>query len=249
MTGSVGADARQHDTAASPLTVLRLGRREYGETLALQEQLQAAVIAGADDHLLLVEHDPVITLGRGGDARHVLTPAAPIVRVNRGGDVTYHAPGQLVGYPIIALARVGCDVHRYLRLLEETLIAVAASFGVAAARRDRFTGVWVGNDKLAAIGVGIRRWVTMHGFALNVRDLRAGFAAIVPCGLAGTGVSSLEQCTGVVPALADVEARTIAAFRRTFRYDDLEARADDPVGPRATDAAAAGNRAAHGVAP
>lgn len=209
------ADARG---ARRELTVLRLGRRAYAETLELQRHHQAEVLAGGVDRLILVEHEPVITLGRGGDERHVLAAIAPVMRVNRGGDVTYHGPGQLVGYPILDLARVACDVHRYLRQLEAALIAVAASYGAVATRREGLTGVWVGNDKLAAIGVGMRRWVTMHGFALNVSDLRHAFAAIVPCGLAGTGVTSLEQLVGAAPALADVEHRTVEAIRRALGY-------------------------------
>ncbi len=208
------------------LAVARLGRREYGAVLAYQRRCQSAVLAGAVDRLILVEHTPVITLGRGGDERHVLAAAAPVVRVNRGGDVTYHGPGQLVGYPIVDLARIDCDVHRYLRALEATVIAVAAAYGVAATRRPGFTGVWVGNDKLAAIGVGIRRWVTMHGFALNVRDLRGAFAAIVPCGLAGTGVTSLEELTGGAPAIAEVEDRVVEAFASELRYGRVRAAAD-----------------------
>ena len=198
------------------LRVASLGRREYGDALALQERLRDAVIAGADECLLLVEHPPVITLGRGADETHVLVEAAPVVRVSRGGDVTYHGPGQLVGYPILDLTRRRSDVHRYLRDLEAVLIAVVARFGVAAARRPGFTGVWVGNDKLAAIGVGVRHWVTMHGFALNIADLRAPFAAIVPCGLAGTGVTSLEQATGCRPAMDAVEAAVVDAFCEVF---------------------------------
>ena len=200
------------------LRLARLGRRDYAQVLALQERLRDGVIAGAAECLLLVEHPPVITLGRGGDERHVLERSAPVVRVNRGGDVTYHGPGQLVGYPILHLGRRGCDVHRYLRDLEAVLIAAAARFGVVATRRPGFTGVWVGTDKLAAVGVGIRHWATMHGFALNVADLRAAFAAIVPCGLAGTGVTSLEQVSGRRPAMDEVEATVVAAFGDVFGY-------------------------------
>jgi len=212
MAASVAAPSAP--AGAPVLRVERLGRRPYDDVLALQRSLQERVHGGAPDHLLLVEHWPVITIGRGGDARHVLAPRAPVVRVNRGGDVTYHGPGQVVGYPIVDLARRGRDVHRYLRDLEEALIRVAAGFGVRAGRRAGLTGVWCGNDKLAAIGVGIRRWVTMHGFALNVADLRQDFAAIVPCGLAGMGVTSLEEQTGTRPPLAAVEdavARALAA--------------------------------------
>jgi lipoyl(octanoyl) transferase len=209
------------DAGSRVLRVERLGRRDYAEVLALQEGVRAAVIAGAPDCLLLVEHPPVITLGRRGDERHILVREVPVVRVSRGGDVTYHGPGQLVGYPIVDLARHGADVHRYLRDLEAVLIAASACFGVCAGRLPGLTGVWIGTDALAAIGVGIRRWVTMHGFALNVADLRAPFAAIVPCGLAGTGVTSLEQAAGCRPAMTDVEAAIIEAFSAIFSYDDL----------------------------
>ncbi len=205
----------------SPIEVRRLGRRDYQEVLALQEEARAQVLAGGPEQLLLVEHDPVITLGRRGDLRHVLTPAAPVLRVSRGGDVTYHGPGQLVGYPILNLNLRGRDVDRYLRALEDVLIAVAARFGVTARRRRGFTGVWLGNDKLAAIGVGIRHWVTMHGFALNVADLRREFSAIVPCGLAGIEVTSLAQATGGCPLLADVEALVIDEFLRVFGPMDI----------------------------
>lgn len=200
----------------SPIEVRRLGRRDYEETLVLQEEARSQVIDGGPEQLLLVEHAPVITLGRRGDMRHVLSPVAPVLRVSRGGDVTYHGPGQLVGYPILDLARRGRDIDRYLRALEDVLIAVAGRFGLAARRQRGWTGVWVGSDKLAAIGVGIRRWVTMHGFALNVADLRAEFSAIVPCGLAGIGVTSLAQATGRCPALVDVEALVIDEFLRVF---------------------------------
>ena len=198
------------------IEVRRLGRRDYEETLAIQEEARERVIAGEPERLLLVEHPPVITLGRRGDARHVLVPSAPVLRVSRGGDVTYHGPGQLVGYPILDLGRRGRDVDRYLRSLEDVLIAVARRFALPARRKRGFTGVWLGNSKLAAIGVGIRHWVTMHGFALNVADLRAAFAAIVPCGLAGIGVTSLEEATGQCPAMADVEALVVDEFQRVF---------------------------------
>lgn len=200
----------------SPIEVRRLGRLGYEEALAVQEEARAQVIAGAPEQLLLVEHPPVITLGRRGDMRHVLERRAPVLRVSRGGDVTYHGPGQLVGYPILDLNRRGRDIDRYLRALEDVLIAVARRFGLTARRQRGFTGVWLGNAKLAAIGVGIRRWVTMHGFALNVADLRSEFAAIVPCGLAGIGVTSLAEATGHCPTMADVEALVVDEFLRVF---------------------------------
>ena len=204
------------------LRIERLGRRDYGETLALQTARRDAVLAGAPDHLLLVEHLPVITIGRGGDERHVLRRSAPVVRVNRGGDVTYHGPGQLVGYPILDLARRGADVHRYLRELESMLIDVAGAFGVRAERCPGRTGVWIGNDKLAAIGVGVRRWVTMHGFAINVADVRDAFAAIVPCGLADSGVTSLSAASARTIDLGAVEQAVCEAFRARFGYTVAE---------------------------
>ncbi|HEY2386914.1 MAG TPA: lipoyl(octanoyl) transferase LipB [Candidatus Binatia bacterium] len=212
--------ARPAETAR-PLCIERLGLRTYGETLALQTARRDAVLAGAPECLILVEHPPVITLGRGGDERHVLQRTAPVVRVNRGGDVTYHGPGQLVGYPILDLDRRGRDIHRYLRTLEAVLIDVAARFGIAAARCEGRTGVWVGNDKLAAIGIGVRRWVTMHGFALNVDDLRPAFRAIVPCGLADAGVTSLGEGAGRAVAMAEAEAAVSEAFCREFGYDQV----------------------------
>lgn len=218
MIGEAAAPNRTAAAEAAPLSVLRLGRRAYDAVLALQQEQQAAVLAGAPDRLLLVEHEPVITLGRGGDARHVLAARVPVLRVNRGGDVTYHGPGQLVGYPILDLARRGQDLHRYLRDLEAVLIGVAARFGVRGERRPGLTGVWVGEAKLAAIGVGVRRWVAMHGFALNVADLRREFGMIVPCGLAGTGVTSLEEASGRRPSMAEVEEVTADVFASTFGY-------------------------------
>ncbi len=241
LDGAAPAPAGNHRS----LAVQRLGRRAYADALALQHTAQAEVLAGGGDRLILVEHEPVITLGRGGDERHVLAPTAPVVRVNRGGDVTYHGPGQLVVYPILDLARLACDVHGYLRRLEAIVITVAASFGIVAGRRPGFTGVWVGNDKLAAIGVGMRRWVTMHGFALNVRDLREAFAAIVPCGLRGTGVTSLEELTGSAPAMAEVERRTIEAVRRELDYQVIS----DVVAADSAAAAPATNRGGEGARP
>jgi len=203
---------------ADDLRVLWRGRERYEATLAFQRDLQAEVAAGQRDCLVLVEHEPVITLGRRADPRHVLHADAPVVRVSRGGDVTCHGPGQLVGYPILDLSRRGRDVHRYLRDLESMLMGVGMRYGVRTERRVGMTGVWCGEDKLAAIGVGLRRWVTLHGFALNVADMRRAFAAIVPCGLQGTGVTSLEQATGGCPALSEVARVVEEEFRATFGY-------------------------------
>jgi lipoyl(octanoyl) transferase len=186
-----------------PLEVRRLGMMPYDEALALQRQLVEERRADAiPDLLLLVEHPPVLTLGVRGDGgrSHILaTPEAlasrgiEVFETGRGGDITYHGPGQIVGYPIVNLKPDRCDVHRYVRDLEEVLIRVAADYEIAAHRIDGLTGVWVGQEKLAAIGVRISRWVTSHGFALNHTTNLSHFGLIVPCGIADRGVTSLAE--------------------------------------------------------
>lgn len=184
----------------SPLYVIDLGRMEYDTALELQEGAVAAVAEGRlPDLLLLVEHSPVYTFGRGGREEHLLASpeelarqGATVRRTARGGDVTYHGPGQLVGYPILDLGRQGRDLHRYVRGLEEALIRTLAEFGVPGARLPRLTGVWVGEAKIAAIGVAVRRWVSYHGFALNVSVDLERFGAIIPCGIPDRGVTSLH---------------------------------------------------------
>src|SRR5262249_48277250 len=152
------------------LRCIDLGLMEYSQALAVQEDLVQRHGRGeGGDTLLLLEHPPVFTLGRGGNEKNVRTPRhVPVYRVSRGGDVTFHGPGQLVGYPILDLHNHGRDVHAYLRLLEAVLIAVIAEYGISAHRKDGLTGVWVGERKIASIGVGVRRWIAFHGFALNV---------------------------------------------------------------------------------
>jgi lipoyl(octanoyl) transferase len=186
------------------LEVRRLGRVPYGEGLALQERLVAERQAGRiPDTLVLLEHDPVFTLGRNARAENMLFPEAElrargfeVFETGRGGDVTYHGPGQIVGYPILSLAPDRCDVHRYVRDIEEVLIRTCADYGVAASRVPGMTGAWVGQQKIAAIGVRIARWVTSHGFAFNVGGDLAPFGLIVPCGIRGRGVTSLERALG-----------------------------------------------------
>jgi lipoyl(octanoyl) transferase len=177
------------------------------------------------DQLLLLEHPPVITLGvkSRNDRSHVV--AAPdqlaaegveVFETGRGGDVTYHGPGQLVGYPILDLRPDRCDVHRYVRDIEEVMIRTAASFGVVAARVPGLTGAWVGEEKLAAIGVRIARWITSHGFAFNVNTSLEHFKFIVPCGISDRGVTSLQKLLGQRVPMKDVEDALEAAFRQTF---------------------------------
>src|SRR5262245_56493621 len=186
-----------------PLEVRRLGLVPYVEALTLQRQLVEERRADAiPDVLLLVEHPPVLTLGVRGDGgrSHILaTPEALTVRgievfeTGRGGDITYNGPGQIVGYHIVDLKPDRCDVHRYVRDLEEVLIRVAADYGIAAGRIKGLTGVWVGDEKLAAIGVRISRWITSHGFALNHTTNLSHFNLIVPCGIDDRGVTSLYR--------------------------------------------------------
>jgi len=207
------------------LEVRRLGVVPYAEALALQRALvEDRRAERIDDTLLLVEHLPVITLGVKGDGGRSHILAAPqqlaargidVHETGRGGDVTYHGPGQIVGYPILDLKPDRQDVHRYVRDLEETLIRVVAEFGVTATRVKGLTGVWVGGEKLAAIGVRIGRWITSHGFALNVRTNLDEFALIVPCGIADRGVTSLEQL-GVAARQSEVEDAIVRHFSAVF---------------------------------
>ena len=224
----------------STLDVRRLGLVPYREALALQRALVEDRRAGRiDDTLLLVEHPHVITLGVRGDGgrSHVLAASEAlaaagieVLESGRGGDITYHGPGQIVGYPVIDLNPDRRDVHRYVRDLEEVVIRVAADCGVAAGRNAGLTGVWVGQEKLAAIGVRISRWVTSHGFALNGTTDLDGFRLIVPCGIADRGVTSLARLTGrtvdrrhvedrIVTHFCDVFARTPAAASTVNRAD------------------------------
>lgn len=196
---------------------------EYEQALALQESLVRQRCQGeGGDMLLLLEHPPVFTLGRGADDRHVLTPQqTPVHRVSRGGDVTFHGPGQLVGYPILDLTAHGRDVHAYLRSLEAVLIETLATYGLETQRKPGLTGVWVGERKIASIGVGVRRWITYHGFALNVDPELAYFAAIVPCGLTGVRMTSMAECLGCSVSVADIKACVAEMFARRFGYEEI----------------------------
>jgi lipoyl(octanoyl) transferase len=204
----------------------------YADGLLLQAQLVAERQAGRiPDTLLLLEHEPVFTLGRNARRENVLFPEAElrgrgfdVHEVGRGGDVTYHGPGQVVGYPIVDLSPDRCDVHRYVRDLEEVIIRTCRSYGVDAARVPGLTGVWVGDEKIGAIGVRIARWVTSHGFAFNVATDLAPFGLIVPCGLSGKGVTSLERLLGRPPALDAVADRLAVDFAAVFDREALPSR-------------------------
>lgn len=185
----------------------------YAEALRIQEQLVAEVQQGGEEALLLLEHLPVYTLGAGGSAENVLDPELKPVRVNRGGDVTYHGPGQLVCYPILDLSLRGRDLHRYLRFLELLLVEICADLGVACHTVPGRTGVWTGNGKLASIGVGVRRWVSMHGFALNVSRDTAPFSRINPCGMPNCRITSLSLELGEELFVGDLKEMVASRFQ------------------------------------
>lgn len=197
------------------LRVERMGRVAYGPMLELQRQRHRDVLAGeVDDTLFLLEHEPVITLGRNSGDGHVLASRDRLVakgvelfETGRGGDVTFHGPGQIVGYPIVHLREQERDVKRFVTCLEEIMIRTAADFGVDAGRIDGLRGIWANEAKIGAVGVRIANWTTMHGFALNVSTGIDGFALIVPCGLHGRAVTSLAEQTGESIALGQVEER------------------------------------------
>jgi len=209
MMGIATPASSEHTTRH--LEVRRLGRIPYAEGLELQARLVAERQAGrVPDTLLLLEHDPVFTLGRNARAEHVLFPEDALRA--RG----FHGPGQVVGYPILDLAPDRCDVHRYVRDLEEVMIRALADYGVAASRVAGMTGTWVGERKVGAIGVRIARWVTSHGFALNVSTDLAPFSLIVPCGIRGRGVTSLEMLLGHPVPIAEAADRLAVHLAAVF---------------------------------
>jgi lipoyl(octanoyl) transferase len=227
---------------AQKLTIARCGVVDYRVALELQNALVTARMREAiGDVLLLLEHPHVYTLGRGADERYLLAPPAgvEIHRVSRGGQVTYHGPGQLVAYPILKLEGVERDVSRYLRKLEQVIINALAACGIASARREGLTGVWVGTEKIGSIGIGLRRWVTLHGLALNVTSDLSFFERIVPCGITDcrmTSVTSLGHPEIPVAACADLIEQEFAAI---FEYGEVR-RADPGEFPGVTDAVGAG---------
>ena len=220
----------------SYLDVRWLGRIEFARALALQEEI---VTKKREDHsmldeLLLLEHEPVYTIGRTPDRSSLSAPGSrpsrdagsrsthlphPLFSINRGGQATYHGPGQLMGYPIIDLRRCGQDLHKYLRWLEQLLIDLLAQYDIVAQRRKSLTGVWVENRKIASIGVGVRHWITMHGFALNVCGDLSPFDHIVPCGISNVTITSMERETKRAFTVAEVAEAIETLARR--RLSDL----------------------------
>jgi lipoyl(octanoyl) transferase len=229
-----GATASQE--LLPPMCVRWLGRMEFAPALALQEEIVARKREdhSVTDELLLLEHEPVYTIGRTPDRSSLSAPGSrqrrdgeldsthlphPLFSINRGGQATYHGPGQLMGYPIINLRRCGQDLHKYLRWLEQLLIDLLAQYDIFARRRESLTGVWVENRKIASIGVGVRHWITMHGFALNVCGDLSPFNHIVPCGITNVAITSMEKETQRAFTIAEV-AQTIEGLARR-RLSDL----------------------------
>lgn len=241
--------AGRDDGKAARLLVVPLGTLPYAAALDLQRAIARARISGDidDDVLLLVEHPPVVTLGRSSKDAHLVASDALLeargverFEVDRGGDVTFHGPGQLVGYPILDLKRHKQDLHWYLRQLEESLIVALRDFGITATRNAGYTGVWVDDRKLASIGVHARDWVTWHGFALNVTTDLGYFDLMVPCGIADVVMTSVERelledaggtCLAPSPALGDdVREAVVRSFGQVFGRRAVRTSLDD-IGP------------------
>ena len=213
------------------LVYLDVGRRDYARTLELQRRLveQVAADPRRRAYLVLVEHDPpVITLGRRGGAEHVLASAAELAAAgievhesSRGGDVTYHGPGQIVGYPIVALETRGRDVHRYLRDVEQVVIRTLGRFGIEGVRREGLTGVWAGDRKIAAVGIAVRRWVSYHGFALNVSVDLSRFETIVPCGLNDKSITSMAELLDEGVDVGRLKGPLIECVADVFGFDPV----------------------------
>jgi lipoyl(octanoyl) transferase len=214
-----------HAAGVRPLRVERPGTVAYGEGLELQKRLVEQRRAGEiPDTLLLLEHPHVITLGTSAHREHILIDESDgqllgidVFNTGRGGDVTYHGPGQLVGYPIFDLKPDRCDLHRYVRDLEEVLIRALVTFGITAGRKEGLTGAWVGDEKIAAIGVRVSSgWITSHGFALNVTTDLSYFGSIVPCGITQYGVTSMEKVLPEAPPMRDVGEAVVDGFCQLF---------------------------------
>lgn len=207
----------------SKLQIIKKGQVPYKEAWAFQRELHAKRLAGRiPDTLVLLEHPPVYTLGKNaGDKNLIDARDADVIQSDRGGDITWHGPGQIVGYPIINLEDHKKSVSWYMRNLEEVIIQTVARFGIESDRISGLTGVWVGNQKVAAMGVRLSRWVTMHGFALNVRPDMSYFDGMIPCGIEGKEVTSLKELLGREISIEEVTPQLIEAFQTTFKFENI----------------------------
>ncbi len=219
-------------------TFYKLGLIGYEEAYELQKKIWADKAAGKEeDALLLLEHTPTLTLGKSGKLKNLLVEREELEDkkislyfTDRGGDITYHGPGQLVAYPIIDLRKRGKDIHRYINELQEVVIKTLSDFSIRGERDQKYVGVWVGEDKICAMGVAVHKWITMHGLALNVDpDLKA-FSFITPCGIAGRGVTSMAKLKESPPFMEEVIDRFIAHFSQIFSMT-LEPGSIDPLRP------------------
>ena len=202
------------------VNTMNLGKKSYGEVWNLQKKMQIKRMAGEiDDLLILVEHDPVYTLGKNADVNHLLQSrdrTIEVFNVERGGDITFHGPGQLVGYPIIDLANYKKSVSWYMHSLEQLTIEVLSEFEISAKRVKDLTGVWVGDKKIAAQGVRLTRWVTMHGFSINVNTDLSYYNGIIPCGIFDRGVTSMEELLGSTQRMEKIRTLVIDKFNQIF---------------------------------
>ena len=208
------------ETRTDQIFVQNIGRKSYKAVWDLQKEMQQQRIKGEiEDTLILVEHDPVYTLGKNANEDHLLQSrdeSVDVFNIERGGDITFHGPGQLVGYPILDLSNYKKSVSWYMRTLEQVLIDTLIEFKITAHRNDGLTGVWVGDEKIAALGVRISRWVTMHGFALNVNPDLSFYDGIIPCGIFDHGVTSMEQLLGETQNNDNVKNMVIEKFNKYF---------------------------------
>ena len=208
------------ETQTDQILVQNIGRKSYKAVWDLQKEMQQQRINGnIEDTLILVEHDPVYTLGKNANEDHLLQSrdeSVDVFNIERGGDITFHGPGQLVGYPILNLSNYKKSVSWYMRTLEQVLIDTLIEFKIIAQRNEGLTGVWVGDEKIAALGVRISRWVTMHGFSLNVNPDLSFYDGIIPCGIFDHGVTSMEQLLGETQNNDNVKNMVIEKFNKCF---------------------------------
>ena len=212
------------ETQLDQIIIQDLGQRPYQEVWAYQKKIQSKRIAGEiEDTLLMVEHEPVYTLGKNANENHLLQSrdqSVDVFNIERGGDITFHGPGQLVGYPILDLSHYKKSISWYMRTLEQIIIDTVSEFGIEAKRIKGLTGVWVGDEKIAALGVRIRRWVTMHGFSINVNTDLTFYDGIIPCGIFDHGITSMEQLLCRPQNIEKVKKVVRSKFRYYFKLGE-----------------------------